>query len=589
MRMRNRDRVVALIAGIQFLVAAAAQSGDVPDLPGPWAVGHTEFSIVDAGRDDRELALDLWYPVDAADATGALTFYSLLGPIGLTSSTALEGVPVAGSVRPLIVFSHGFGGINIQSIRLMEHLASHGFIVVAPEHTGNTQFDPSSPDPEADRYPDIAFVIDEMEVLNTTGGHAFFDRVDTSNVGVAGHSLGGMTAQFMAAGHPPFGPDLRVKAIMPVAASSSRLTDAELAGITVPTLLMVGTLDGLQTETIRAFGLIGSEFLYRVDVVGANHTHFANVCDIGNALLDLGIAIESWPAIGAGALVPIYAATCVPPAFSIEEATRIQNLYAAAHFRRHLQGETYYDPYLSQAYALARETDTNFFGGDVPRADPMLCYRAKTTPKTEKFAPVGTELVDALESSSSEVKKTLGLCVPADRDGEGVVDDCTHLKTYKLKGPKHAKVSGIVMSDAFGTLTLDSLNPDRLLVPAHQNSGSPASEPGDSRDHYKCYRVKPTRGTPKFPKGVQVNVSDAFEDRLYDLKRPLRLCVPVDRDGIAIVNPGDHLLCYKAKRAKGEAKHAAIKGQLHTSDAWGAERLDTIVEDALCVPATRVQ
>ena len=41
---------------------------DAPDALGAYAVGHTIFTAVDAARDDRELPVDVWYPVDAADA-----------------------------------------------------------------------------------------------------------------------------------------------------------------------------------------------------------------------------------------------------------------------------------------------------------------------------------------------------------------------------------------------------------------------------------------------------------------------------------------------------------------------------------------
>lgn len=336
---------------------------DDPGLTGPWNVGHTELDIVDASRADRTLPLDVWYPVDAPDWTGAFAVYALLGELGPVSGLAKTDAALSDAGPwPLIVFSHGFGGVNVQSTHLCEHLASHGFVVVAPEHTGNTQSDMSSPDPAADRFPDVAFVIDSMALKNATPADPFFGLVDTSEVGVAGHSFGGLTATMMASGFGPDPADTRVTVIMPVAAANSFLSDAQLESVTIPTLLMVGTLDPLQSETIRSFGLMNSApDLFRVDVVGANHTHFANVCDIGDWLISIGIPKESWASVGAGALIPIYESTCEPPAFSIDEATRIQNLYAAALFRRYLLGETGYDPYLTESYAQANEPDVEFF------------------------------------------------------------------------------------------------------------------------------------------------------------------------------------------------------------------------------------
>lgn len=351
--------VVLAVLGATPVLAQPA-----PDGPGPYLVGHSEDTIVDAARANRALPLHLWYPADvtAWNAETDFSFFTLFAPIGITSAASKDGVDVHTGQFPLLVFSHGFGGIPTQSLRLMEHLASHGFVVVAISHTGNVQGDMTSPNPEADRYPDVAFTIDEMGVMNADPSSIFFEHVDHQNTGVAGHSYGGMTAEFMAAGHAGAPADARVKAIMPIAASSSALSDAELAGITIPTLLLCGTSDSLLSQQIRGFGLISSApYLFRVDVLGATHTHFANICDIGNALIGAGLGKETWPGIGAAALVAPYEATCEPPAFDIEEAIRIQNLYAAAHFRAALNGETGYYSYLTTSYAEASEPDVVFF------------------------------------------------------------------------------------------------------------------------------------------------------------------------------------------------------------------------------------
>ena len=370
--IRRTIEFSVLVAALLSLIPGNAGAVPAPDLPGAYAVGHTEMTIIDAARANRVLPLQIWYPADEASwaAEPSFTFTALVLTAGITSTVAKNDAALpAGDTYPLIIFSHGFGGFNIQSLSLMEHLASFGFVVVAPNHTGNTQADQSSLDPEADRLPDVAFTIDEMAAANLNGASSFFGHIDANNVGVAGHSYGGMTALFMAAGHGGLLADPRVKAIMPVAPSSASLTDAELQGITIPTLLMVGTLDGLRPETARSYGLISSApDLFRVDVTGANHTHFANVCDIGNVLIANGIGPESWAAVGAAALVPIYESTCVPPAFSIDEATRLQNLFAAALFRTYLSGDPGYAAYLTSTYAIT-EPDIVFYpdtGVDLP-------------------------------------------------------------------------------------------------------------------------------------------------------------------------------------------------------------------------------
>lgn len=384
--------------GQRCLPTGGCGPADEPGATGPWNVGHRQLVSVDTARTNglrcmggskigracttdancpsstcstgRYLPLEVWYPVDAPDAYGPLTSYSLAAVASLPSDLAHENADVSsGGARPLIVFSHGSGGIAIQSVRLMERLASHGFVVVAPNHTGNTTADGTAVPPSTvplaqallDRVPDVSFVIDHMASLSAAPADPFFGRIDTANVGVAGHSLGGFTALAVKSGYSGNLPDPRVQAIMPIAPAASALTDPELASITVPTLFMTGTLDPLLADEVRAAGLIqSSPANYRADVVGAIHTHFANICDIANALIAAGFLPGQWASIGAGALVAPYNDTCIPPAFPIAEATRLQNLYATAFFRRHLLGQTVYDPYLTTAYATTNEPDVDF-------------------------------------------------------------------------------------------------------------------------------------------------------------------------------------------------------------------------------------
>ena len=107
-------------------------------------------------------------------------------------------------------------------------------------------------------------------------------------------------------------------------------------------------------------------------------------------------------------------------------------------------------------------------------------------------------------------------------------------------------------------------------------------------DHFKCYDVKVTPGRPKFPKGIQATVVDQFnQPKVYDLKKPTRLCTPVDKNGEGIKNEAAHLMCYQAEPAKGQPKHIPVTG-IGVNNQFGPERLDTIKEEELCVPSTKI-
>ena len=131
-------------------------------------------------------------------------------------------------------------------------------------------------------------------------------------------------------------------------------------------------------------------------------------------------------------------------------------------------------------------------------------------------------------------------------------------------------------------------------------------------------------GTPlaPFPKGVQVDASDQFQTRRYDLKKLTRLCYPVAESGAPVVlktgvpvpfTPASlrhetvHLACYQAKPAKkliaqngcgpsdpkdkgtkivpGPAKHQKRVG-VQVNSQLGPGTLDTAKELELCIPSS---
>lgn len=377
--MRALKSVPIIAFGITFGCTESFDSVAPPDAFGPFGVSYTSFTAIDTRRAERALPVEVWFPVDPADTEGRPKVQYPLAPlINLESKIAVEGASVSAQTDlPLLIFSHGYQGISNQSIDLMEALASHGFIVASPEHTGNAQ---SSSEDDFDtaasnRVPDISFLIDTLLERSQTPEDIFYERIRQSEVGVVGHSFGGMTTIGMAAGWAGAPPDPRVTAIAPISAviqadlqSSQRqgdnagFTDDQLGTIEIPTLLLGGTEDQsvpIENNNIAYKALKNTPVTYQVDVIGANHTHFANVCVIGNLLIELGITMDMWPGMGATALIDPYEATCIGDAFDFDEALRLQNLYIVSFFKVHTGNAPNYAQYLTSKAAKS-ETAIGF-------------------------------------------------------------------------------------------------------------------------------------------------------------------------------------------------------------------------------------
>ncbi|MGB3511998.1 MAG: alpha/beta hydrolase [Microcoleaceae cyanobacterium] len=111
---------------------------------------------------------------------------------------------------PVVVISHGLGSDRNSFVYLAEHLASHGFAVVVPEHIGSSAekiqgifagfTKPVDGTEFINRPLDIKYLLDELE---TKFGSEPTDRgrLNFQEVGVIGQSFGGYTA-FGLAGAP---------------------------------------------------------------------------------------------------------------------------------------------------------------------------------------------------------------------------------------------------------------------------------------------------------------------------------------------------------------------------------------------------
>ncbi len=168
----------------------AAPGPTGPEADGPYRVGYrqSEVTYTPVGAaEPRSLRLALWYPTD--DEAGTATAY-LFGRI--RRPEVFTGAALAaGEAFPVVVFSHGSGGIAEQSVFLTEFFASHGFVVAAPDHTGNTFSDGGGVAAEmfALRPQDVSAVLDHLY----DGGDAALAGRLGDDVVLAGHSFGAYT------------------------------------------------------------------------------------------------------------------------------------------------------------------------------------------------------------------------------------------------------------------------------------------------------------------------------------------------------------------------------------------------------------
>lgn len=319
-----------------------ADDAPAPDEPGPFPVGRRTETATDPERGDRSLTVEVWYP---AAAEGEPSPYELIPgvefPAGLST---VDAEPSPDGPFPVVVFSHGSGGLRQQTATIVETLVSHGFVVVAPDHAGNTAIDQLT-GTETDRATtainrvgDVGFLIDQIEQ-----GALAAELADIEHLAVMGHSFGGFTALAVAGGFGAIPADERVDAIVPLAPASSLLDDETLTAIDVPMLIVTGSADEttpLDPESTRPLELAAGDARL-VEIAGGSHTVVTNICDIISAIENATIDL---PAGAADAATGLAGDTCEPTSpVSVEEAFDITESHVVSFLRVHLHGDDRYE------------------------------------------------------------------------------------------------------------------------------------------------------------------------------------------------------------------------------------------------------
>jgi hypothetical protein len=225
--------------------------------------------------------------------------------------------------------------------------------------------------------------------------------------------------------------------------------------------------------------------------------------------------------------------------------------------------------------------------------DDFNCYKFRRSGNTPSFTAVnGVGLVDQFESVTAKVSQPKLLCPPANKNAEGVVDPDTHLMSYRIRqSPRHIRQVGVKVTNQLGSIFVDTLRADLLLVPTAKDLLNPPGLPdldAIAVDHYKCYRIRVSFTTPYFANNTTVSVTDQFDGvaRQLTLRKPRHLCTPVNKNGEGVQNPDVHLLCYLSRPARGERKHVRRQG-IYVHNQFGPLRVDTIKDQEFCIPSVK--
>ena len=305
------------------LVSVLIPMEDVAKPTGPYQVGTQIIHMVDNDRSawygeessgSREIMVRVWYPAQPQEGDQKAPYVyneKLIGDmvsqgfgipkylmknISNIKANSWSGIDPVDKKFPVLIFSHGHGGLKIQNTTQMEEMASHGYVIFACDHAydaGVSIFpgervifnktnipEDYSEEEKWDlrrvqldyRAADIQFMLDEMARGNFLSD-ALKNSLDLEHIGLFGHSFGGGTSIVVAS------TDDRIDACFGLDAWFLPVPSSVLNSDLNKPFLHLGQVRWKEKENyLKLDTLVGnnSAWSMRLDVQGATHYDFTD-------------------------------------------------------------------------------------------------------------------------------------------------------------------------------------------------------------------------------------------------------------------------------------------------------------------------
>lgn len=255
-----------------------------PAMRGPWAVGARTVRV-------GALEAEVWYPAAVGSEGGReKARYDIRKSLPESEAAKIpdadnpwqpcdcyRDLPIDDTrgPYPVVVFVHGTAAFRHQSLPIVTHWASRGFVVIAADHPGLylKHFIGMACGQQPPKQ-NLAADVDALIAALGTNDLAFLSgRIDTSRLAVAGHSAGGG-----AAAGSSTKPGVRV--VISMAGAQATAASSSLESV----LYIGGLADSIAAWNRVTMAWSGSPSPRRlVGIENAGHLAFSDLCQAKNA------------------------------------------------------------------------------------------------------------------------------------------------------------------------------------------------------------------------------------------------------------------------------------------------------------------